>query len=475
MEGIGDTMNYLRQYIITFTVSSMLTITTLFAAELPSTADSDDRPTTPPEYIAVAASVEPTPGQRVAERQREVFVRDRFEEVFGVAAIDELTRAKGIDWDVLVNRAISFDDGRKRQLILRIKEFMDRCLEARYDDAIFSSLFKDVTSIKAIVAAVPEDRLEEHARRYFTTGQFKGATVEFTAKPDGIQMGRIALVTLPHDPTIKYYIKTHSNGFKSEQSSAAKPVNAIELMVYKVLERLGIGCEVHFFGRDELNFYIATRDANEGGRFTEYSKIKRSDRASTAPLWGVLSEVLVHPMVKEEAERETIESAIAKDPLAQNFIQQISILDLLARLMLLTDLQTNGDNFGFVHQDAAFPILKVIDFRLRETDNFSLSERDFGGFLAGNGFFNYVTADRATCYALHDRAQRLRVEEGLKIFETVFVGWEEKVEAAKVNTLKSIERSGVSRDESIKLREKLEIHTDILKENFRLFETSLRQ
>jgi len=47
-------------------------------------------------------------------------------------------------------------------------------------------------------------------------------------------------------------------------------VNPIELMIYKILENLGIGCESHFFGRELKNFYIATKDAGHNGPYFSY-------------------------------------------------------------------------------------------------------------------------------------------------------------------------------------------------------------
>jgi len=38
---------------------------------------------------------------------------------------------------------------------------------------------------------------------------------------------------------------------------------------------LDVGCEVHFFGRDLKNFYIATKDASSiSEKFTTYENIK---------------------------------------------------------------------------------------------------------------------------------------------------------------------------------------------------------
>jgi hypothetical protein len=439
-----------------------------------SNADSDDRPTTPPAGIAVAASAEPTPGQRVAERQREIFIRDRFVAVFGADVIDALE----IDWGILADIQIPFENSRKRELMHQLKGFLrqqDRSGKF-IDNQDFDRLYNNILRLSSSIEIVHEDRLEEHARRYFTTGRFEGARVEFRAKSDGDQMGRIAFVTPPHGPTIKYYIKTHAKGRKAERSSAAQPVNAIELMVYKVLERSRVGCEVHFFGRDELNFYIATRDANEHGGFTEYIKIKRSDKATRAPFWGVLSEVLHESAAYNAAHFEEVESALAHDELAQHFIHQMSFSDLLARLMLLTDLQTNGDNFGFVSHPA--PILKVIDFRLCEVtrrEQLQLNERSFGGFLEGNGTFDYPRADEAVAYALRNRPVPLRVAEARSVFDRELSNWERLIDDAQRGTIDALRQTTLLPEEQARLIEEVVSYTDTLRGNFRLFETSLRQ
>jgi hypothetical protein len=455
----------------------MLTITALFAAELPSNADSDDRPTTPPEYIAVAASVEPTPGQRVAERQREIFIRDRFEEVFGVAAIDELTRAMGIDWDVLADIRIPFDNPTKRNVIRQLTRFMEVQTSTRKDDA-FEALDTAILKFNREIKRTHRERLEEHTKRYFSL-MFPESKISFEIKRGGDQLGSVVIITPTLGSAIKYYVKTHSAGLKSEQSSAAKQINPIELMVYKVLELLGIGCEVHFFGRDELNFYIATRDANECGGFTEYSKIKHSDKATKAPFWGILTDALNDDDQYNETHFDAVEAALARDELAQHFIHQMSFLDLLARLMLLTDLQTNGDNFGFVSHPASLPVLKVLDFRLCEVksaERLRLTERSFGGFLDGNGLFRYASADVAVCYALRNRPVPLRVIEARSVFDRELQGWEQAIQEATVATHRALrEEVNLEATELRRLLKDLEGYSDTLRGNFRLFETSLRQ
>ncbi len=47
-------------------------------------------------------------------------------------------------------------------------------------------------------------------------------------------------------------------------------------MVYKILEKIGIGCESHFFGRDIKNFYIATKDAGCDDPYFSYGKLREN-------------------------------------------------------------------------------------------------------------------------------------------------------------------------------------------------------
>ncbi len=44
-------------------------------------------------------------------------------------------------------------------------------------------------------------------------------------------------------------------------------------MVYKILEKIDIGCESHFFCRDIKNFYIATKDAGSDDLYFNYEQL----------------------------------------------------------------------------------------------------------------------------------------------------------------------------------------------------------
>jgi hypothetical protein len=424
---------------------------------------------TPPRTMVPHEAVEPTPGEKVAQRQRTVFVRDRFVEVFGEEAVDALE----INWDVLGDISLPFDDATKRDNMRRIKNFMQREMRVRTDDDVFDLLFGRVMRIAGEIEGVHTNRLEDHARGYFSR-LFPESEMTFRGKSGGDQLGSIVAITHPDGSSVKYYVKTHSEGVKTSNSTAAKKVNVIELFVYKVLEGFGVGCESHFFGRDERNFFIATRDASYHGPFKEYSKIKDDD-PFRASIWGGLSRVLVDLLVTEDAQREVIESAIKEDPVAQNFLRQMILLDLLARLMLLSDLQTNSDNFGFIHREGELPRLRAIDFRLHNTDNFRITDRDFGGFLAGNGLFHYASSDRAVRYALRERHERERRALAKEIFARELLHWEDILERAKASTLKALTEAGLPEEELRLFIVDLNTHTDTLKANFALFDRLLHE
>lgn len=157
----------------------------------------------------------------------------------------------------------------------------------------------------------------------------------------------------------------------------------------------------------------------------------------------------------------------------------MSLLDALARLMILTDLQTNGGNFGFVFKGASeVPTLKVIDFRLEskmQAGKYEFNSNRFEGFLAGNKTFNYRAADVAVCYALHSRPQDLRVRETINVFENEFEGWEEKIEHAKHETIAALTLSGLLATELEQFMSDIKIHAEIFKNNFKVFEGWLKE
>jgi hypothetical protein len=73
----------------------------------------------------------------------------------------------------------------------------------------------------------------------------------------------------------------------------------------------------------------------------------------------------------------------------KDFSNGIFCLDLLYRILILTDLQKNPKKFGFVKKSDSWHV-KIIDFRVTtDKSNFQINEEYFKGFLEGNTQFGY--------------------------------------------------------------------------------------
>ena len=271
-------------------------------------------------------------------------------------------------------------------------------------DENYDALRKFIDGINDAREAVHSTRLEELTRQYFTIGSFKGSAVDFDFKTGGDQLGAIAHVTRG-PKTLTYYIKTHSEGTKSSQSSAARLLRPEELMAYKVLDLLGVGCECHFFGRDPKNFYIATLSAHHGGLFYEYSKFLEGGLNC---LWGGFP-------LKPSYNLNATEIILQSDVVARNFVCQMVVLDLLARIMRLKDLQKNTNNFGFQRQQDNIHRLVILDFSVVDDPVMRVANEHFLGFLDGNTIFDYASAEEKMRYILHDRPKDQRVSEARNV------------------------------------------------------------
>lgn len=124
----------------------------------------------------------------------------------------------------------------------------------------------------------------------------------------------------------KYYIKTHSEGLRSGHSSGAKLVNTVKLLVYKVLEGLGVDCESHFFERDGQNLYIAILDANIEGALKEYTHFNSKDLAVQELLCGALIQ-LPTDVHLSDTQHQQAEALVASDTVAQTlYVKQQNLI-----------------------------------------------------------------------------------------------------------------------------------------------------
>jgi hypothetical protein len=368
----------------------------------------------PPPKAAPSAAVFPTPGEIVSKMQAEVLRKERFVAVLGVEVVDSW----GFDWSMLEDPAVSFGDAHRISVMSSLHTKLQNLARKRYD-VEFDKLHTEFLKLRERVFIVHMDRLETIAEHYFSSC-FPGSNIEHDDKAGGVQLGTQVKIALKNGEKRKYHVKTHSAGRLSSKSSAAKPVNPQELMVYKVLERLGFGCETHFLQRSLEDVYIATLDAGHGGSFNVFEKAtgalgKVGDEAYGQTLWGSLQIINPNSSLNDW---NAIETVVQSDGVAQNFLLQIASLDMLSRILRLHDLLNNPDNFGFLETATAMPLLKVIDFRVADDTFFTVGPDNFGGFLIGNGLYNYIGSHRTMRYGLHDRPTEERVKAALHILTT---------------------------------------------------------
>ena len=231
------------------------------------------------------------------------------------------------------------------------------------------------------------------------------------------------------DTAALYYVKLHSNGSSPSKgikagSSTVGLLRPEELMAYKIFELLGIGCECHFFGQDLRYFFIATLRAHHGGAaIREYQEFVKGEDILRRSLWGCLGPVYdQHSFDAKSAEQ--IEQNISADLTAQRFMEQMVLLDLLAHIMSLQDMQDiqgsqKNLRFGFVKVDGVY-VLRVLDFTVIQRINFALNAQDFANFLARRPLC--YASDKAMCYLFQDRLEHLRTKCARDVFTKYIMG-----------------------------------------------------
>jgi len=330
-------------------------------------------------------TVAKTPGKIVSENLRELLTFDNFKKFYSINVLYEhfrieefrqdkkLKQEKSLEikeslvknwygWEKFSNPNLEFEESDfKAPLIRKIIPFVAKAkAECDQENAEFSKFLLSIFKLPESIKQVHIQRIQNIAKQYFIPNVYQDCSIDFCTKEGkGRQLGLIATITSPVNEEIKFYIKTHANGLLSQDSSGAKPLDAKELFVYKMLEKLEIGCECHFFGRDQKNFYIATKSAASYGlSFDEYDTFKKQ--------------------INLENINSSVKSGIVE-------------LDILSRLLRLTDVGTNGGNFGFVQdrQDEENYLMKIIDFGIAEGSSYEIEKAHFKGFLNGNGIYNY--------------------------------------------------------------------------------------
>ena len=413
-----------------------------------------------------------SPGAIVALSQAELLRKEKFVAVLGADIVDTWS----FDWALWENPGVCLTNPLKAKLMRFLLGQLKFASVQDSSEAV-SKLFQDLREIKNKISHLDLQRLLATAGSAFSR-LFPGSEIRFFPKSNGVQLGARARLVLGSGENRLYHVKTHAAGTLSSSSLAAKPVDPGELLVYKILEMTGFGCESLFFQRNVVHSYIATLDAGHDGSFDLFQRAAGSshrpgDEAYGKTLWGCLD--MINPILELNC-WDSVEAAVHDDATAQRFLSNLASLDMISRIFRLHDLLNNFDNFGFRTSAPGQFVLKIIDFRLADDYNLHVSAQNFDGFLAGNGFYNYCASHRIIRFALHDRPVRQRVEEALRALRADSLSkLPECIDSAfecVQEHLNSLEMS--SQGEHTKMIDRLVELRDIFHMNARYFTTRLQ-
>ncbi|MDR0755515.1 MAG: hypothetical protein LBE99_01190 [Puniceicoccales bacterium] len=242
----------------------------------------------------------------------------------------------------------------------------------------------------------PHHILMNKASVYFRS-IFPDSNIKFSPKLSGDQLGDIIEITLEAGEAMKYHIKTHRNGLRSQCSNSAKPVDIKELFVYKFLECSELGTEAHFF-LDNLNdFYIATKDAGSDAstKFFTYAQVRENQKLCSVANYKtwIPQQGPVNPFV----------------------IQVLVMADIVGRIFGLSDLVTNDGNIGLICDENKIVGYKIIDF---DFGNLSNPDSVFEGFKNGNDIRHYLgMQDQIIHYFLAGRPLEERGKAARNLFK----------------------------------------------------------
>ncbi len=153
----------------------------------------------------------------------------------------------------------------------------------------------------------------------------------------------------------------------------------------------------------------------------------------------------------------------------KDFSNGIFCLDLLSRILRLTDLQTNSGNFGFVKKSDSWHV-KAIDFRVTtDKNNFQINENYFKGFLEGNTQISYSDTRARNIFKEHKKdLEDIAREIFLKQFKNFSVIVEESVQDVlrdiKINATEKISSTDLE-----SMEETLSLYKQAIVYNFSVF------
>ena len=360
-------------------------------------------------------SFETTLKEKIGVLLSNIFDKSRVEKILEPEEFQSLD----VDWSIFVKESVV--DGafslscQQRRTIKILRRSFSLFARKRRDCIEVQNFFYDLEDLAEQVVALPLERLKGYSQDFFSN-LFPSCAISFRPKMNGVQLGTLAILKFPDGGEVRYFVKTHSLGshLSSLQSAGEEPVQPTELLCYRILELLDLGPEAFFFGQNEKNFYIATRDSGYNGAFIEYGLLTRSNdqaRLIMGAEFVAMMDSITTVYTAEDFEREAKSSELTK-----TFFENMLLLDVLEWILRLSDVTSNVTNFGFfaAAEDATGPFkLRIIDFRAEaRPDNRrrTVSDTVFGSCADLRRF-----GDPYRTYSLTRRPPVVKLSDGIRL------------------------------------------------------------
>ena len=180
-----------------------------------------------------------------------------------------------------------------------------------------------------------QDASKLYFKKLFHNQDFE---TEIWGKKNGCQLG-FKLKLVFKDYSLSYHIKTHQYGSSSSQT-CHKKCDIKELFIYKVLNKIEILPEVHFFHYlidKVVQFCVASLDVIDNS-----NKILKNNNLNI-------------PIRKDYFDKYNVYKN-------QDLEYYLTFVDILSRIFVLSDCLTNDGNFGFIMNGGSLK-LYIYDFK----------------------------------------------------------------------------------------------------------------
>lgn len=231
----------------------------------------------------------------------------------------------------LKGRSIKYRQKRLGELAIK---YVTNLTNLKFTDEQNKNIINTINLYKGELDKIMEDNIISYFNKIYINHRF-----EFLKKTNGVQSGKIVKITnINNKEEIRYYVKTHQHGSTSV-SSTKEPLDIKELYIYKLLEKLKIGSEVHWFESDifENSIYIATKELNNNDI---------------------------------------------------NIDKEVIKLDIITRILRLNDVMSNKSNI-LQHIDKKGYIIDFRIFKIIGRKNPYLYDDIYDSFINGNETINY--------------------------------------------------------------------------------------